>query len=95
MLIGIIPEKSLAKKWAKTDNFDYFELDSSFDENYKNEKLIRNKIGEKVVESLSNRDVLVDDTNHLKSMRHFWFSIAARARDNLILGSSQNIVQPL
>ena len=74
-------KKSLAKKWSKTDNFDYFELDSSFDEDYKNEKSIRNQIGEKVVESLAKRDVLVDDTNHLKSMRHFWFSIAARAWD--------------
>ena len=75
------PEKSLAKKWSETDNFDYYELDSSFDENYKNEKSIRNEIGEKVVESLAKRNVLVDDTNHLKSMRHFWFSIAARAWD--------------
>ena len=79
VLVGLpgAGKSKLAKKFG--EKFNCFELDYSFDEDYKSEKKIRGEIGEKVAEVLLSKSVLIDDTNHLKSMRHFWFSIAARA----------------
>ena len=79
VLVGLpgAGKSSLAKKFG--EKLECIELDYSFDENFKNEKKIRGEIGDEVVKKLASKSVLIDDTNHLKSMRHFWFSIAAKA----------------
>ena len=79
VLVGLpgAGKSSLARKFGK--KFECIELDNAFDQDFKNEKKIRGEIGERVMKKLQSKSLVIDDTNHLRSMRHFWFSIAARA----------------
>lgn len=64
---------------SKKLNYPSVELDKHFESDYKQEKSSRLKVFNLAVERLKDetcKGLIIDDLNHLKSIRHFWFMLS-------------------
>merc|ERR1711917_111995 len=69
-----------------SDHFEIIRLDDLFISDYKNEKENRKKAKDKAEQVLRiGKNVVIDDTNHLESMRHYWFSLAAELKSIFVI----------
>merc|ERR1711976_782252 len=77
-------KSTFARKSHEKLKFNLFHLDDYFEEDFKAEKSQRSKVSEKIQELLGDSStfgVIVDDLNHLRSLRHFWFSLGAKFKN--------------
>ena len=61
---------------SKELGYPVFELDDIFTSNFQDEKGARKKVFDSILETISLptcNGVIIDDLNHLKSIRHHWF----------------------
>lgn len=69
-----------------SDHFEIIRLDELFISDYKNEKENRRKARDKAEQVLRiGKNVVIDDTNHLESMRHYWFSLAVEWKSIFVI----------